>query len=245
MQVVGPPCMPSPRPLSYIVCATARSGHVTISTIRPLTQRAQAMLAKLSQPPVDPSSLSLDQISQLASTRPGSLLLASLGNSKVGSRQHPAITGFSACNPPLAVNAIKVPAVAELVGTPTASIAQGLTEAVETATGLKGPFTARRLGGTARTIWVDDYDPSVWVQEVDWEVQGPGGQDFVMTAMEPKTAIQIPKYDTATGSFTQTTATVKPAPTHTSQVEVGRGVEYMVECTAGAGTSPGADLVRD
>ena len=231
-------------PLSHIVYAPACPGPVTLTTLRPLTPRAREMYAQLRQPPVGQASISQEQIIRLANNRPGSLLLASLGDSKASSRQHPAITGFSVSNPPTAVTAICLQAVAETGGTVAAHIAPDLIAAVESATGVKGPLTARRIGGTARPIWVDEHNPARRVLAVDWEIQAPGGQDFALRAMEPRAAIAVPKYEADTGNFVLSPATVKPAPFHTSQLDGGRGVEYLMECTAG-GIDQGEELVKE
>jgi len=88
------------------------------------------MYAQLRQPPVGQDSISLEQISRMASTRSGSLLLASLGDSQVNSRQHPAITGFSVSNPPMAVNAIRLQEVAELTSTTSKEVTAWTVAAV-------------------------------------------------------------------------------------------------------------------
>ena len=80
--------------MSLCVWTPACTGSVTVRTIRPLTAKARTTLKQLQQPLVQPSSFSQEHISTVNNIRPGSLLLASLGDSKVNSKQHPAITGF-------------------------------------------------------------------------------------------------------------------------------------------------------
>ena len=229
--------------MSLCVWTPACTGRVTVRTIRPLTAKARTTLKQLQQPLVQPSSFSQEHISTVNNIRPGSLLLASLGDSKVNSKQHPAITGFSVSNPPLAVNAIRITAVAEVQSTPIEAIGNGLIATVEAATGVKG-LTARRLAGTARTTWTDPDNPSIRVMAADWEVQGPGGQEFVMRAMEPSAVIQVPSYDPVSRRFGPARTTIRPAPQTTHQMEVGRGMEYSVECTVG-GKEMDEDAVKE
>lgn len=239
----GPPRMPA-EPLKGNICLCTHAGCVTIRTLRPLTGRAGDLLHQLRMPPADPANYTQETIDRLASRRPGQLLLASIGDTKKQNRQHPAITGFSISNPPMTVHAVRLLEVAELAGTPTAAIAQGLAKAVQDATGVTGQVTARKLERTVRTVWVDQQDPSKRVLTATWEVQGLVGQDFALKALEPQAAIEVSRWEEGAERFTQGPAVVRPAPPQDGQMEVGRGIEYEVACTA-EGHAVDADLVQE
>ena len=156
----GPPRKCAGHEMANILSSTL-TGNVTLRARRPLTDRRQGIFKQLQMQPVDPASCTQQLMDLTAnSSRPGTLLLASLGDSKTPPRQHPAITGFSASHSPMVVHTVQMLEMAEFSRTQTeACIAQGLTKTVQTATCITGQLAARRPDSMTRSVWVDPQGP--------------------------------------------------------------------------------------
>ena len=221
----------------------ARIGNTKAASISQ-HKPARELQVQLGLQKVQRAQYSQQEIDQTASHRSGPLPLASLGDTKVQNRQHPAITGFPVCSPPMVSRKVHLQEVTELSTTPRAVVEQGIIQAVRSATAVNGQITARRMDKTVRTLWVDPENTNVRVVTATWEVTGPAGEDFVLKVLTAAADIRVTRWDKGEGTCKQGPATIRPVPPQEGQMEVGRSKDYGVECTA-ADHSSAAPLVQE